>query len=151
MFAQSVQGLADRIDLTLEGFQSDHEIWLAARDLVVAAGTIPKGTVAATTWRVCMVWPQASDASPMRSIGSWTRPIPPSSAGRIGRLRSTGCRDFGWPWIWWTPLRGRSDTKPEQFAVAAMVIDAIPRVVAAPPGLMRSLDGFPGCPLTQVM
>ena len=28
-------------------------------------------------------------------------------------------------------------TKPEQFAVAAMVLQAIPRVVAAPPGLLR--------------
>ncbi|RYG85745.1 MAG: hypothetical protein EON59_11555, partial [Alphaproteobacteria bacterium] len=52
MFAQSVEGLAKRIDLTLDGYQSDHALRLADRDLVVAAGVIPAGTVAATTWRV---------------------------------------------------------------------------------------------------
>jgi hypothetical protein len=32
---------------------------------------------------------------------------------------------------------GGVKTRPEQFAVAAMVMQAIPRVVAAPPGLLR--------------
>jgi hypothetical protein len=136
MFAQSVQGLAERIGLRLEGFQSDHELRVAARDLTVAAGVIPAGMVAATTWRV-----HGLVAGERRITHEVNWIMDPTDAAFAGKPHweievdgLPGLR-LAMDLIDTAPEGVR--TKPEQFAVAAMVLDAIPRVVAAPPGLLR--------------
>lgn len=136
MFAQSVEGLAQRIGLSLDGYESDHQLRLAARDLDVAAGTIPHGTVAATTWRVHGV---AAGVRRITHEVNWIMdPTDPAFAGKPhwqievdGLPGLTIAMDL----VDTAPESVR--TKPEQFAVAAMVLDAIPRVVSAPPGLLR--------------
>ncbi|RZJ41442.1 MAG: hypothetical protein EON86_10375 [Brevundimonas sp.] len=136
MFAQSVEGLAQRIGLPLDGYESDHELRLAGRDLRVAAGTIPAGTVAATTWRVHGL---ADGVRRITHEVNWIMdPTDPAFAGKPhwqveidglpGLKIAMDLVDTAPPGV---------RTKPEQFAVAAMVLGAIPRVVAAPPGLFR--------------
>jgi hypothetical protein len=136
MFSQSVQGLATRLGLSLERFEADHAVSLAARDLAVAAGTIRAGTVSATTWRVHGVargvrrithevnWIMDPVQAPFANKPHWEIEIDGLPGLRIAMdLIDTA------------PEGVR--TKPEQFAVAAMVREAIPRVVAAPAGLLR--------------
>lgn len=136
MFAQSVEGLAQRIGLTMDGYESDHEIRVARQELTVAAGVIPQGTVAATTWRVHGM---ADGARRITHEVNWIMdPADPAFAGKPhwqievdglpGLKIAMDLVDTAPPGV---------RTKPEQFAVAAMVLDAIPRVVAAPPGLLR--------------
>ena len=136
MFAQSVEGLAQRIGLTLEGYESDHELRLAGQDLTVAAGVIPQGSVAATTWR------DHGLVEGVRRIThevNWIMdPTDPAFAGKPHwQIEIDGLPGLkiAMDLIDTAPEGVR--TKPEQFAVAAMVLDAIPRVVAAPPGLLR--------------
>lgn len=136
MFAQSVEGLARRIDLTLDGYESDHEIRVAGHDLSVAAGVIPKGTVAATTWRVHGL---VEGVRRITHEVNWIMdPTDPAFVGKPhwqievdglpGLKIAMDLVDTAPPGV---------RTKPEQFAVAAMVLGAIPRVAAAPPGLFR--------------
>ncbi|PZO07602.1 MAG: hypothetical protein DCF29_03610 [Alphaproteobacteria bacterium] len=136
MFSQSVAGLAKRLDLALDGFEPDHQVALASRDLYVAAGLIPRGTVSATTWRVhglsagqrrithAVSW--IMDQTDPEFVGKphWEIEIDGLPGVRIAMdLVDTATEGVR--------------TKPEQFAVAAMVLKAIPQVVAGPPGLMR--------------
>lgn len=136
MFAQSVEGLAQRIGLTLDGYESDHELRLARQDLTVAAGVIPQGSVAATTWRVHGL----SDG--VRRIThevNWIMdPTDPAFAGKPHwQIEVDGLPGLKIAMDLVDTAPEGVRTKPEQFAVAAMVLDAIPRVVAAPPGLLR--------------
>jgi hypothetical protein len=136
MFSQSVEGLAVRLDLSLDRFEADHAVTLAERDLTVAAGSIPTGTVSATTWRVhgvaCGVrrithevnWIMDPVQAPFADKPHWEIEIDGLPGLRIAMdLIDTAPEGIR--------------TKPEQFAVAAMVREAIPRLVAAPPGLLR--------------
>lgn len=136
MFSQSVEGLAVRLGLSLDRFEPDHAVSLAERDLTVAAGTIAAGTVSATTWRVHGLidgvrrithevnWVMDPNQAPFAGKPHWEIEID----GLPGLKIAMDLVDTA-------PDGVR--TKPEQFAVAAMVREAIPRVVAAPPGLMR--------------
>lgn len=136
MFSQAAGGLAARIGLSLDAFEPDHALHPARDDLQVAAGRIPAGTVAATTWRVHGI---VGGVRRITHEVNWIMdPTDPAFAGKPhweiaidglpGLRMSADLID--------TAPEGLR-TKPEQFAVAAMVRDAIPRVVAGPPGLMR--------------
>ena len=136
MFSQSVEGLAIRLGLSLDRFEPDHEVRPAERDLTIAAGSVPAGTVSATTWRVHGLidgarrithevnWIMDPTQAPFSGQPHWAIDID----GLPGLKIAMDLVDT-------TPAGVR--TKPEQFAVAAMMLEAIPRVVAAPPGLMR--------------
>ena len=136
MFSQSVAGLAVRLGLALERFEADHAVSLAERDLTIAAGGIAAGTVSATTWRVHGIidgvrrithevnWIMDPTQAPFNGKPHWEIEID----GLPGVRLAMGLVD--------TAPEGVR-TKPEQFAVAAMVLEAIPRVVAAAPGLLR--------------
>lgn len=136
MFAQSVGGLAQRIGLSLDGYKSDHELRLAARDLTVAAGVIPQGTVAATTWRVHGV---SQGVRRITHEVNWIMdPCDPAFAGKPHwRIEIDGLPGLTIAMDLVDTAPPGVRTKPEQFAVAAMVLAAIPRVVAASPGLLR--------------
>lgn len=136
MFSQSVEGLARRIGLTLDGYESDHELRVAQRDLIVAAGTIVRGTVAATTWRVHGL---AGGVRRVTHEVNWIMdPTDPAFAGKPHwTVEIDGLPGLKMAMDLVDTAPDGVRTKPEQFAVAAMVLEAIPRVVAAPPGLFR--------------
>lgn len=136
MFAQCVQGLADRIGLKLDGFESDHRLKLAARDLEVAAGRIPEGSVAATTWRVHGL--VAGERRITHEVNWIMDPTDPAFAGKPHwEIEVNGLPGLRLAMDLVDTAPEGIRTKPEQFAVAGMVMNAIPRVVAAPSGLMR--------------
>lgn len=136
MFSQSVEGLAARLGLTLDRFEADHAVSLAERDLIVAAGVIPAGTISATTWRVHGLidgerrithevnWVMDPGQAPFAGKPHWEIEVDGLPGLRIAMDLVDTAPDG---------VR----TKPEQFAVAAMVREAIPRIVAALPGLLR--------------
>lgn len=136
MFSQSVEGLAVRLGLSLDQFEPDHAVRLAERDLSIAAGVIPVGTVSATTWRVHGLiggarrithevnWIMDPTQAPFAGRPHWEIEIDGSPGVRIAMDLVDTAPDG---------VR----TKPEQFAVAAMVLQAIPRVIVAPSGLLR--------------
>ena len=136
MFAQSVEGLAQRIGLTLDSYESDHELRLARQDLTVAAGVIPEGSVAATTWRVHGV---VEGVRRITHEVNWIMdPTDPAFADKPHwQIEVDGLPGLKIAMDLVDTAPEGVRTKPEQFAVAAMVLDAIPRVVAAPPGLFR--------------
>jgi hypothetical protein len=106
----------------------------AERDLEVSAGRIPAGTVAATEWR----WHAISAGRRFLTLSViWT--MDPELDGYAGRNH------------WTVDIEGRPDlhlsldmsdppgtglrTKAGQYVTAGAVINAIPAVVAAPPGV----------------
>lgn len=136
MFRQSVAGLAARIGLALDGFETDHALHLARDRLSIAAGVVDQGRVAATTWRVHGLrdgvrrishevnWIMDRADPLFRDKPHWEITID----GTPGLKLAMDLVDTSGPGV---------RTRPEQFAVAAMVLQAIPKVVAAPPGLFR--------------
>lgn len=136
MFRQSVAGLAGRIGLALDGFEPDHQVRVAGSDITVAAGVIPAGGMAVSTWRVHGIvagrrrithevnWVMDLDDPDFRGQPHWTIQVD----GTPGLRVAMDMVDTAPPGV---------RTKPEQFAVAARVIRAIPRVTAAAPGLLR--------------
>lgn len=136
MFSQSVEGLAVRLNLSLDRFEADHALSLAERDLAVAAGTIQAGTVSATTWRVHGI---SNGARRITHEVNWImdlaqEPFAGKPHWEIAIHGVPGLR-IAMDLIDTAPEGIR--TRPEQFAVAAMVLNALPRVVAAPPGWIR--------------
>jgi hypothetical protein len=136
MFRQSVKGLARRIGLDVDEFEADHAIRPARSRLTIAAGQIETGTVAATTWRVHGLvagrrrithevnWVMDPSDPVFAGQPHWAITIEGQPGLRIA-MDLVASPDAG------------ARTMPEQYAVAAMVLGAIPRVVAAPPGLLR--------------
>lgn len=136
MFSQSVQGLAVRLGLTLDGFEADHDLTLARRDLAVSAGMVPVGTVGATTWRVHGLID--GERRITHEVNWIMDPLEPPFAGKPHwEITIDGTPGLRIAIDMIDTAKDGVRTKPEQFAVAAMVTKAIPRVVAAPPGLLR--------------
>lgn len=136
MFSQSVAGLAARLGLSVDRFEPDHSVGLADRTLTIAAGTIAPNTVSSTTWRVHGV---IDGVRRITHEVSWIMdPSQPLFAGKphweIEIDGLPGLR-IAMDLVDTAPPGVR--TRPEQFGVAAMVLEALPRVVSAPPGWMR--------------
>jgi hypothetical protein len=136
MFSQSVEGLAIRLGLALDRFEPDHAVSLAERDLQAAAGVIPAGAVSATTWRVHGV---IDGVRRITHEVNWIMdPSQPPFAGKPHwEIEIDGLPGLRMAMDLVDTAPDGVRTKPEQFAVAAMVLEALPRVVAAPPGLLR--------------
>lgn len=110
-----------------------HETTLAPREIVLPAGPIPAGTVAATRWRwtahlasgveltLSILWTADPSLHPEDGRGHWTIDV-------VGRpnIRMTLAIDEGDPAA--PPARALTD------ATVAVAIAGIPDVIAAPPG-----------------
>jgi len=132
-FAETFDYVASKLGTTVASIKPLHEITLAPEDIVLIAGTIRRGTVAATTWR----WKAqfANGATMIHSI-LWT-----ASHALHGEIDGAHWRVEidGRPCVRVTmnltdrdPLAPPS--RPGIDATAALLIRAIPDVVAAPPG-----------------
>ncbi|HEY0941973.1 MAG TPA: hypothetical protein VGE08_17910 [Steroidobacter sp.] len=120
----------------------DHRVTLAPMDLPIAAGTIPRGTVAATDWR----WnAQFANGQTMTHSVIWT--ADPTLHGIAkGQAASWRIEVRGRPCVTVTmSIEDPDPTAPHARAsadaTAALAINAIPAVCAAPPGFFapRSL------------
>ena len=134
LYGEAITFLAGRMGVRLDEIQPDHTVVPAERDLQVSAGSIAAGTVAATEWR----WHAISAGRRFLTLSViWT--MDPDLDGYAGRNH------------WTVDLEGRPDlhltldmsdppgtgvrTKAGQYVTAGAVINAIPEVVAAPPGV----------------
>jgi 2,4-diaminopentanoate dehydrogenase len=136
MYSEVVAQLVDRLGLTLDHVASDHEVFPATRDIDMAAGRIKKGTVSVTHWRwhgmvkgkrfftLSIRWIMEDAHLREKDYNLWDvkiRGIPGVEISvNLMKPEDTGYR-----------------TMPEQYALAGSVINSIPAVCAAPPGVLR--------------
>lgn len=135
MYAEVLAAVAQRLGWTLEAVETAHGVAPATEDITVAAGAIAKGAVVRLDWRwyglvagrralsMAIGWtmePLAGDDPPL-----WTVRIEGSPGVRVEvRLDK--------------PEDDAVRTSPEQLGVAGAVINAIPIVCAAAPGVVTS-------------
>ena len=135
MYAEVLSAVAARLNLSLERVETDHRVFAATEDLSIAAGPIPRGGVSHINWR----WRGIVAGAPKLTMSiHWymeaahlETPDPP--LWRIHVEGQPGVRLS-------VDLEKRAGdttaTSAEQLGVAGAVINAIPLVCAAPPGVM---------------
>ena len=135
MYEEVIAALAHRLALPLDRIETAHRVHAATHDLHVAAGTIRSGTASHFNWR----WHGVVDGRPRLTMS-------------IHWYMETAHLDEPEPPLWRIHVRGQpgvrmtvdfekreGDTSPtsaEQIAVAGSVVNAIPVVCAATPGVM---------------
>ncbi|MHC4504529.1 MAG: NAD(P)H-dependent amine dehydrogenase family protein [Planctomycetota bacterium] len=135
LYSEVVADFVDRMGLVLDRIETDHVMLPATRDIEMAAGRIPKGTVGHTNWR----WHGLVDGARFFSMSiHWV-------------MENTHLGGPDYP-LWRVEISGQPGvdiavnlkrphgdpfkTSAEQWALAACVVNAIPDVCAAPAGLM---------------
>ena len=136
MYRQTVGSLAERLDFPLDRVEPDHRLVLAPHDITARAGVIKAGTVAATCWQfhgvvagkrvvtLSVNWTMGKAVPGFETFNHWNISI----RGKPGidiTMDLIEAQD--------TPVK----TRAAQYGVAGAVINAIPHVIAAPPGLFR--------------
>ncbi|WP_369059019.1 hypothetical protein ABOZ73_15475 [Caulobacter sp. 73W] len=133
LFGEVFAAVAHAMDATIEDLSPDHRLTLAPHDMAVAAGPIPKGTVAATEWRwnarfsngagmtLSILWTADPALHGANVTGHWTVDI----EGRPNISLTLDIHE-GDPKA--PPARALTD------ATVAVAIRAIPDICAAAPG-----------------
>jgi hypothetical protein len=137
MFEESVASLAHRLGLPLTGIVRDHRGLSAGHRIDVAAGTIAAGTVSHLDW----CWRGIAGDLPVVELRiAWamdrTHIDPAHSDTWRVRVDGTPGVDISFSLTLPDHLTGRTTVEP--LGVAGSVLNAIPRLVAAPPGLIET-------------
>jgi hypothetical protein len=135
MYEETLAAMAHRLGMPLERVAAVHRAFAATRDLPVAAGTVRAGTVGHYHW----CWHGIVRGAPRLTLS-------------IHWYMETAHLEEPQPPLWRIHVRGQpgvrmtvdfekrtgdaSPTSAEQIAVAGSVINAIPLVCAAPPGIV---------------
>ena len=134
-FAEQVCHLAHRLGVKLDRIEPDHAVVATPRDIHAVAGVVPAGTVAATNWRwhaiaagkrfitLSINWIMDADLPGYEGFKHWTIQI----RGKPGLDISMDLVE---------PDETGSRTKAVQYGVAGSVINSIPEVCAAAPGIL---------------
>lgn len=135
MYEEVLAAMAEHLGLTLERVETDHRVLAATEDLAVAAGIVPKGRIGHVNWR----WNGIVAGRPRltMSIHWWMEEAHLDEAD---------------PPLWRVRIKGHpgvrvsvdlekregdtTATSAEQIGLAGAVLNAIPHVVSAPPGLL---------------
>lgn len=134
LFSEVLQFFAVELGGTVTAITPDHRLMLAPREIITKAGPIQPGRVAATEWR----WTAQTDAGPELLLSIlWTADPSLHDHERLGHwtIRLDGrptirmSLDIGEADPAAPPARALTD------ATVAVAINAIPAVIAAPPGL----------------
>ncbi|MEX6723957.1 NAD(P)H-dependent amine dehydrogenase family protein [Parapedomonas caeni] len=134
MYTEVLSAMARHLNLTLERVDTDHRVFAATDDLVIGAGTIARGTVSHINWR----WHGVVAGQPRLTMSiHWYMEHAHLGGAEpsLWQVKITGQPDVA---IRVDLVRNAADTattSAEQLAVAAMVVNSIPVVCAAPPGL----------------
>jgi len=136
MYAEVIALLAHRLGLKLDRVEADHGVVAAPHDIQGRAGLVPTGSVAATEW----CWHGIVDGQRMITLSvNWimgnTLPGYENYAHWQIAVRGTPGIDITMNLV--EPENTGAKTRSEQYAVAASVINAIPEVCAAPPGIFH--------------
>ncbi len=142
MYAEVLAAMAAHLGMSLERVEPDHVVHTASTDLELRAGVVRAGTVSHTNWR----WHGLVGGRRRLTISiHWyvedahlERPDPPlwqvHLTGHPGARVSVELEKHP---------EDRTRMTAEQYALAAQVVNAIPAVVAAPPGLALRPLGTP--------
>jgi 2,4-diaminopentanoate dehydrogenase len=134
MYEEVLAAVAEHLGMRLDKIETDHVVHRAPADIELRAGTVRAGTVSHTNWR----WHAWSGGRRRLTMSiHWyvdtthlDQPDPP-----LWQVRMTGHPGVK---VDVELVKHPDDTTKmtaEQYAVAAEVINSIPHVVAAPPGL----------------
>lgn len=135
MFVEAVGGVAERLGLVLDAVETDHRVYAAPHDIELRAGLVKVGTVSHTNWR----WNGIVGGRTMIRISiNWfvdcmhlDRPEPPlwrvNIVGHPGAAISVDLHKHP---------SDQTKMTGEQYAVAASVVNTIPLVCAAAPGVL---------------
>ena len=137
MFTEVVALLAHRLNLSLETVSSDHGIIVAPQDISARAGVIRAGTVAATKW----CWHGIVEGSPILTLSvNWImgKGLPGFEKFDHWEIAIKGVPGIEITMNLKEPENIAAKTKSEQYAVAGSVINSIPEVCAAKPGIFFS-------------
>lgn len=135
MYEETLAAVACRLGLTLDRVETDHLLHAATKDIELPAGSIAAGTVSHANWR----WHGIADGRRRLTMS-------------IHWYVETSHLDNPHPPLWAVEITGhpgiriavdlvkhpddKSRMSAEQYAVAGQVMNAIPYVVAAAPGLL---------------
>ncbi len=134
LFSEVLYFSAHAMGTRIERILPDHQLTLAPADMLIAAGQIARGTVAATQWRwtaemangvalsLSILWTADLTLHGATDAGHWSIDI--TGRPNVSMRLDISEADAAAP-----PSRALSD------ATVAVAIRAIPDVVAAPPGL----------------
>ncbi|WP_406068869.1 hypothetical protein [Micromonospora sp. NBC_01638] len=136
LYSETLAFMADRLGIADYTIEDDHHFEVTDHDLAIRAGIIPTGTIAATEWRwhvvakgkrritLEIVW--AMDSSIDRYVGRphWS-------------LRMTGRPEVSMSIDLHNPVDSTRRTTASQYIVAGIVMQSIPTVVDAAPGVVE--------------
>lgn len=133
MFSEVVAALAGAIGLALDGIVTRHRMLAARRPIEVAAGRIEAGCISHVDWR----WSGMAGGQAVANLEiAWSMDEDHAGAPEpLWRIAIEGTPDVR---LAVELDRGEAGgrTSAEQLGVAATVLNLIPHVVAAPPGVM---------------
>lgn len=135
MYEEVLAAMAEHLSLVLDRVETDHRVFGASKDLSIAAGTIPAGGIGHVNWR----WRGIVGGRSMlgMSIHWWMEdahldePDPP-----LWRIRVKGQPGVRISVDLEKREGDATATSAEQIGLAGAVINAIPHVCAAAPGLV---------------
>ncbi len=142
LFSEVFHHAAAALGTTLVRLTPDHQLTLAPHDITIAAGIIPAGTVAATQWRwtadfasgvalvMSILWTADRSLHGETPPGHWHIRI--DGRPTVNMTLDIAEADPAAP-----PSRALSD------ATVAVALNAIPDVLAAPPGLFAFMPAAP--------
>ncbi|MEV0200876.1 dihydrodipicolinate reductase [Nonomuraea sp. NPDC050691] len=130
LFAESVQLVADALDVRLDEVEESDDFELATREFEIAAGTVREGTVCASRW----VFSGLVRGRPFMTI----EVVYKADAARVPRWPDPGfvLHIEGVPHM----TLSVDEVSHGPAAAAAHAINAVPAVCAAPPGIRTLLD-----------
>ena len=136
MFSETAAAMADRLGVVPDEIVTDHGMRPAHDDMEIAAGAIPKGGACHFDWR----WKALKDGTPVATVHiiwamdkSYIADDEP-----LWRLSIDGTPKVDLVIELKPPEQRDGRTSAEQIGVAATVINAIPRIVEAPTGLIAA-------------
>lgn len=142
LYSETLSFMADRLGLHDYVIEPDHHFELAPADVPVRAGLIGKGTVVATEWR----WHLVADGKRRLSLAIiWTMDgTLPRYAGRPHwRIRMTGRPALTMAIDLHDPVEENVRTTASQYVAAGIVMQSIPVVVQAAPGIVEPVTFAP--------
>lgn len=135
MYAEVLAAMAEHLNLTLDRVETDHRVFAATEDLVMAAGPIPRGGIGHVNWRwVGMVGGRPTLTMSIHWYMETAHLEDPNPA--LWRIHVTGQPGVRVSVNLEKRDGDKTATSAEQLGVAGAVINAIPLVCAAPAGVM---------------
>lgn len=136
IYSEVIGLLVHRLGMSLERIEPEHRVTLAPQDIKARAGTVAEGTVAATNW----CWHGIVEGRRFMTLSvNWIigRSLPGFEEYDQWKILIRGKPGINITMNFSETYPGKERTKPEQYGVAGSVINAIPEVCAAPPGIFH--------------